>query len=246
MRIIPAIDIKGGKCVRLLQGRFDAVTHYSDEPADVAQRFAALDVSDLHVVDLDGARTGRQTNTEAIRRIKATTAFDIQLGGGLRHRDALEHWFANGVCRCVIGSLAVHDPAQVAGWLNEFGGDRIVLALDVSIDTNGSPLIATDGWTRTSNKTLWRCLDDYVAAGAQHVLCTDISRDGAMAGPNVDLYRDIVARYPGLQLQASGGIRHASDLRTLEKSGIPAAISGRALLDGAITADEVASFRQSA
>lgn len=246
MRIIPAIDIKSGKCVRLLRGSFDAVTHYSDDPAGVAERFAALDVRELHVVDLDGARTGFQENTEAIQRIAAKTSFDIQLGGGLRRRAALEHWFDNGVRRCVVGSLAVSDPSLVADWLGEFGGDRIVLALDVALADDGSPRVATDGWTRTSRASLWQCLDEFVDAGAQHVLCTDISRDGASTGPNVELYKDILARYPALELQASGGIRHVADLHSLEASGIPAAISGRALLDGAITADEVATFRRSA
>lgn len=246
MRIIPAIDIKGGKCVRLLQGRFDAVTQYSDDPVSVAQRFAALDVRDLHVVDLDGARTGLQENTDAIRRIAAATPFDIQLGGGLRERGTLEHWYTCGVRRCVIGSLAVQQPALVIKWLGEFGVDRIVLALDVALDKDATPLLATDGWTRTSRTTLWECLDEYMAAGLLHVLCTDISRDGAMAGPNIALYRDIMQRYPELALQASGGVRNAADLRELDMHGIPAAISGRAMLDGAITADEVASFRQSA
>ena len=246
MKLIPAIDVQGGKCVRLLKGRFDAVTHYSDDPADIARRFAALDVSDLHVVDLDGARSGSPVNTDAIRGIAAATAFDIQLGGGLRQREALEHWFDAGVRRCVIGSLAVQQAALVREWLGEFGADRIVLALDVAIDTDGRPMLATDGWTRTSNTTLWDCIDDYMSTGLRHVLCTDISRDGAMAGPNIDLYRDIVQRYPGLVLQASGGIRHIADLRALASNGIPAAISGRAMLDGAITADEVATFRQSA
>lgn len=246
MRIIPAIDIKGGRCVRLLQGRFDDVTHYADDPTDVARRFASLDVRDLHVVDLDGARTGTQANTDAIRRIAAATAVDIQLGGGLRQREALERWFDAGVRRCVIGSLAVRQAELVREWLGDFGSDRVVLALDVSIDDRRIPLLATEGWTRTSRTSLWDCLDDYLHAGLQHVLCTDISRDGAMVGPNVALYRDILRRYPGLKLQASGGIRHAADLRELEAHGIPAAISGRAILDGAITADEVASFRQSA
>lgn len=246
MRIIPAIDIKGGKCVRLLQGRFDAVTQYSDDPASVAQRFAAFDVRDLHVVDLDGARTGLQENTDAIRRIAAATPFDIQLGGGLRERSTLEHWYGSGVRRCVVGSLAVQQPALVIEWLEEFGVDRIVLALDVVLDNDETPLLATDGWTRTSRTTLWECLDEYLNAGLQHVLCTDIRRDGAMGGPNIALYRDIMRRYPALALQASGGIRNAADLRELESHGIPAAISGRAMLDGAITADEVASFRQSA
>ncbi|MDX1518203.1 MAG: 1-(5-phosphoribosyl)-5-[(5-phosphoribosylamino)methylideneamino]imidazole-4-carboxamide isomerase [Woeseiaceae bacterium] len=246
MRIIPAIDIKGGKCVRLLQGRFDRVTQYSDDPAAVAQQFAALDVRDLHVVDLDGARTGQQSNVDAIRRIAAVTSFDIQLGGGLRDRSALEHWYDAGVSRAVVGSLAVRNAAVVRDWLAEFGSDRIVLALDVAIGDEDIPLLATEGWTRTSNTTLWECLDGYTSAGVKHVLCTDISRDGALAGPNVPLYTEILRRYPELQLQASGGIRDVADLRALDAHGIPAAISGRAMLDGAITADEVASFRRSA
>lgn len=246
MKIIPAIDIQGGKCVRLLKGRFDHVTHYSDDPAEVARRFATLDVQNLHVVDLDGARTGLQVNTDAIRAIAAATSFEIQVGGGLRRREALEHWYGAGVRRCVIGSLAVQQPTRVREWLDEFGGDRIVLALDVAIDADRRPMLATDGWTRTSGTTLWDCLDDYTGNGLEHVLCTDISRDGAMAGPNIDLYCEILQRYPMLMLQASGGIRHIADLRALAANGIPAAISGRAMLDGAITADEVASFRQSA
>lgn len=246
MKIIPAIDIKGGKCVRLLQGRFDAVTHYSDDPADVARRFAVLNVRDLHVVDLDGARTGLQENTQVIRSIASATSFDIQLGGGLRQHKSLEHWFDAGVRRCVVGSLAVQQAPRVLEWLDEFGADRIVLALDVTIGDDGAPYLATHGWTRTTRTTLWDCLERYLGAGLKHVLCTDISRDGALAGPNVSLYREILQRYPSLQLQASGGIRHAADLRELQMNGLPAAISGRALLDGAISADEVASFRQSA
>ncbi|HEX5786661.1 MAG TPA: 1-(5-phosphoribosyl)-5-[(5-phosphoribosylamino)methylideneamino]imidazole-4-carboxamide isomerase [Woeseiaceae bacterium] len=246
MRIIPAIDLRGGRCVRLEQGDFARETVYSDDPLAVARRFGALAVSELHVVDLDGARTGTQANTDVIRDIVAGTPLEIQLGGGIRSAERLEHWFATGVRRCVLGSLAVTAPEQVRRWLCVYGGDRIVLALDVSLRADGEPMLATDGWTRTTETSLWECLDGYLEAGLRHVLCTDISRDGALAGPNVELYQRVLARYAGLKLQASGGVRHAEDLRSLARAGVPAAITGRALLDGRIAATEVASFRPSA
>lgn len=246
MKVIPAIDLRGGRCVRLLQGDFARETNYADDPLLVARRFGALDVGDLHVVDLDGARTGEQANTAAIRRIVESTSLELQLGGGIRNEATLQHWFDAGVRRCVIGSLAVSAPERVRGWLQSFGPARIVLALDVVIDEDGMPRLATDGWTRTSATDLWRCLEDYRAVGVRHVLCTDIRRDGALSGPNVKLYRDILARFPDLELQASGGVRDASDLKSLAEAGVPAAITGRALLDGRITDKEVASFRRSA
>lgn len=246
MRVIPAIDLRAGRCVRLFQGDFERETHYSDDPLAIARRFGTFDVSDLHVVDLDGARTGAPVNTAVIRQIAADTALDIQLGGGLRERQVLEHWYEAGVRRCVLGSLAVSDPVRVAEWLRHFGGDRIVLALDVLPGGDGTPMLAVDGWTRTTETTLWDCIDHYLGAGLQHVLCTDIERDGAMRGPNVELYRRILDRYPALCLQASGGVRNATDLRALDAAGLPAAITGRALLEGHISAAEVESFRQSA
>ena len=250
MKIIPAIDLKDGKCVRLFKGDFGRQTEYSDDPLGMALRFAALAVETLHIVDLDGARSGRQRNrriVEAILKTKARRApIRIQLGGGLRHRDALSRWFEAGVSRCVIGSLAVSRPDEVADWLAAFGSERLVLALDVRIDEHGTPRLATHGWTRSSDTCLWDCIASFLEQGLTHVLCTDVSRDGAMAGPNMALYRETLRRFPALELQASGGIRHADDLRRLAAAGLPAAITGRALLDGAITAGEVASFPQGA
>lgn len=246
MRVIPAIDLRQGKCVRLYQGDFGRATSYADDPLEIATRFAALAVEELHVVDLDGALTGTQRNTGVIRCIAAATPFAIQLGGGIRNAGVIEHWFDAGVARCVIGSLAVQSPDMVCDWIARYGAERIVLALDVQIAADGTPLLATRGWTETSNVSLWDCLDRYSARGARHVLCTDIRRDGALSGPNVALYEDIVARYPSLALQASGGVRDAADLEALASGGIPAAITGRALLDGRISFTEVASFRQNA
>ncbi len=246
MRVIPAIDVKDGKCVRLLKGDFDQVTEYSKQPLKVAQRFAALDVADLHVVDLDGARTGSPVNRRAIAEIAARSSLSVQVGGGIRDEATLRDWLFGGVERCVVGSVAVEQPALVSGWLRHFGADRIVLALDVTIDAAGTPMLATRGWTETSDTSLWDCIDGYREAGLRHVLCTDISRDGALAGPNIDLYRSILDRYPALELQASGGVRDARDLAALAAAGLPAAITGRALLDGRISEREIASFRRSA
>jgi phosphoribosylformimino-5-aminoimidazole carboxamide ribotide isomerase len=246
MKIIPAIDLKDGKCVRLFKGEFDQTTEYSNDPVAVARRFSALDVQDLHIVDLDGARSGDQANRSIVSAIAGETGLDVQLGGGIRDRDALEGWLKQGVTRCVIGSMSITETGVVSEWLREFGPDRLVLALDVRLQADATPMLTTHGWTRDSGLSLWDCIDHYADAGLKHVLCTDVSRDGAMTGPNVALYEETLRRYPHLLLQASGGVRHIGDLKELRSHGVPAAISGRALLDGKITTTEVATFRQSA
>lgn len=246
MNIIPAIDLKDGKCVRLLQGDFDKTTEYSDDPALVARQFAALAATDLHIVDLDGARYGEQRNTDIVTSIAEESQLSIQLGGGVRDAETVEKWFAAGVSRCVIGSLAITEPDTVKAWLSRFGGDRIVFAFDVRMDEQNEPIITTHGWTKDSEATFFECVDDFMSAGLKHVLCTDVSRDGAMAGPNFELYQRIMNEYPELQLQASGGVRDIADLEKLRHLGVPAAISGRALLDGKISAVEIETFLQSA
>lgn len=246
MKIIPAIDLQGGKCVRLFQGDFAQATEYSSNPVEIARQFASLSTTDLHLVDLDGARSGTQENRSIVKSIAGESSLSIQLGGGIRSLEVLSKWFDCGVARCVIGSLAITEPEEVMSWIARFGAERIVLALDVNIDGRGTPVVTTHGWTRASNKTLFDCLDEYRASGLEHVLCTDVSRDGAMAGPNMQLYARIMERYPDLQLQASGGVRNIGDLETLRKIGVPAAITGRALLEGKILATEIATFQQSA
>jgi phosphoribosylformimino-5-aminoimidazole carboxamide ribotide isomerase len=145
----------------------------------------------------------------------------------------------------VVGSVAIKEPAVVKSWIDEFGSDAIVLALDVKLSDNGFPMLTTQGWTEDTETSLWECIDAYDSAGIRHVLCTDVARDGAMSGPNFQLYVDILQRYPVLQLQASGGVRDIDDLELLREIGAPAAITGRALLDGTITAAEVAAFQRS-
>jgi phosphoribosylformimino-5-aminoimidazole carboxamide ribotide isomerase len=246
VNVIPAIDLKDGKCVRLFQGDFEQTTEYSSDPAAVARSFAELHTRDLHIVDLDGARSGTQQNREIIRAMADTSALSIQLGGGIRSQQSLTDWFDAGVTRCVVGSLAVTEPDAVRAWLARFGGERIVLALDVKLDADGQPRLTTHGWTRESTITLFDCIDTFTDVGLQHVLCTDVSRDGAMTGPNIQLYMSVMRRYPDLLLQASGGVRNIGDLEQLREAGIPAAITGRALLEGAITPEEMILFQQNA
>lgn len=242
MRVIPAVDIRDGCCVRLFQGEFDQETRYSADPAGVARSFADLGAVDLHIVDLDGARGGQQKNQASVRRITTESPLAVQLGGGIRDRATIADWLDSGVARCVIGSQAVVDPKAAGDWCDEFGAERMVFALDVRITSDGIPLIATHGWERTSSSSLWDYVEHFGAHRITHLLCTDVSRDGAMSGPNLGLYGEIVRRYPNIELQASGGVRNIADLEALRSCGVAAAITGRALLDGAITAEEVRLF----
>jgi phosphoribosylformimino-5-aminoimidazole carboxamide ribotide isomerase len=246
MKIIPAIDLRNGSCVRLYQGEFDKQTEYSKDPIAVARRFESLGFDYLHMVDLDGAQTGAQQNEAVVRQVGEKTGFTVQLGGGIRDETSVEAWLSAGVARCVVGSVAVRNPGVVKQWMAKFDPDRIVLALDVRLGADGTPTVATHGWTEDSGLSLWDVVDDYRDAGLCTVLCTDISRDGAMAGPSVDLYRDFIARYPDVSLQASGGVRNIRDLETLRAIGAGAAITGRALLDGQITREEISSFLRAA
>lgn len=246
MNIIPAIDIRGGQCVRLYQGDFDQQTVYNKDPTALACEYRALGFKQLHIVDLDGAKLGKQQNQTLVSRMVGASKLTVQLGGGIRKRSQIESWLANGVSRVVIGTLAVKNPNLVRGWIEQFGPEKIVLALDVVIDDSGTPYVATHGWTKTENITLWKCIDNFIQAGLQNVLCTDISKDGAMEGPNFSLYADVLEKYPQIFLQASGGVRHMPDLLALQDLGAQSAITGRALLDGRISAGEITSFLRAA
>jgi phosphoribosylformimino-5-aminoimidazole carboxamide ribotide isomerase len=240
--VIPAIDLKDGSYVRLYQGDFNRQTHYGDDPVELACRYRLMGFSHLHVVDLDGALSGEQKHRPIVSEVVGKSQLTVQLGGGIRSRESIRHWLDSGVTRCVVGSLAVTEPQSVADWLTAFGADRIVLALDVYTDGMNPPRLATHGWTRTSELTLWQCIDQYRRFGLRHVLCTDIGHDGTLGGPNSELYRELLRRYPFIEVQASGGVRHRSDLDALSALGCSAAITGRALLDGQITAEDVTSF----
>ncbi len=245
MDLIPAIDLRDGRCVRLLKGDFSQETRYAVDPVQLAQQYRELGARWLHVVDLDGAKRGEPVNLPLIRRIQEASGMLVQLGGGIRARASLEQ--ALGVAaRVVVGSLAVSDPELVASWIRELGPDRVTLALDVRIDAAGTPLIATHGWARASTLTLAAAIDRYAEAGLRHVLCTDIDRDGALTGPNVSLYSECVERWPSIQFQASGGVRDLADLQALTAAGVAATVSGKALLEGRLTSEEIRPFLRGA
>lgn len=242
MLLIPAIDLRGGRCVRLREGDFAAVTTYAIEPVALLSRYHGLGARWLHVVDLDGAKDGVTLNGDVIERLVRHPMLCLQVGGGVRSAAVIERLLSAGVARVVIGSAAVQRPEEVMTWLRGFGAERICVAFDVRIGAAGVPYVHTHGWTINSALSLWEAIAAFPKGLLKQVLCTDISRDGTLRGPNLTLYRECLAQYPELAWQASGGIRHASDLAALERLGIGAAVSGTALLEERISSRELRPF----
>jgi len=242
MILIPSIDLRGGRCVRLLKGNFDAETRYDLEPHELLQRYRSLGANWLHVVDLDGAKDGQLANRSVIVRLASQRALNIQVGGGVRSTAVVDDLLRNGIDRVIVGSAAVEQPAEVQGWLRRFGAEKIGLAFDIRHDAQGVPRVLTRGWTQESKLTLWEAIDSYLPHGLKHVLCTDAELDGALQGPAVALYAEGVKRYPQIAWQASGGVRSAADLAALAAIGSAAAISGKALLEEMIDPKELGPF----
>jgi phosphoribosylformimino-5-aminoimidazole carboxamide ribotide isomerase len=242
MRLIPAIDLRAGHCVRLLHGDFDAETRYPLDLRSLLAKYRGLGADWLHLVDLDAARDEGLDNRAIITDLAALAAVKLQVGGGLRNTAAIAQMLDTGVARAVIGSAAIDQVEQVQGWLKHFGADRVTLAFDVSVGDDGVPRVMTHAWQRQSEHSLWRALDHYAASDLTHVLCTDVGRDGALTGPNIRLYQEAVRRYPQIEWQASGGIRGADDLHELTRTGVSAAISGKALLEDLIPIEELQPF----
>jgi phosphoribosylformimino-5-aminoimidazole carboxamide ribotide isomerase len=232
MIIYPAMDLMGGRVVRLKQGRFDEVTAYETEPLEALREFAAAGAEWAHVVDLDGARAGQPLQHSLIGELARAAPLHLQVAGGYRTRDHLARMFDAGVARIVIGSLAVREPETVRGWIGEFGPERICLSLDVRLAAR-VPRVAVAGWTEDSGRSLWDIAELY--PGARHLLITDIGRDGMLLGPNVELYEDIARRLPDASVQASGGVSTMADLKRLPTDG---AIIGKALWEGRISLEQ--------
>ena len=243
-KIIPAIDLLDGACVRLKYGDFEQCKVYDLDAVRLANRYADEGAEWLHVVDLAASRDGERADIRPLLRLLETAPQSVQTGGGVRNREDVRLRLEAGADRVVVGSISAGEPERFAGWLDDFGPDRLVAALDVQLDEFGTPWPRTHGWTRGVERDLWRLLAFYADEGVKHVLCTDIGKDGAMTGPNVDLYRLITERYPELKVQASGGVSGLKDLRELSTSGADSAITGKALLEGAFTvADAVEQLK---
>ncbi len=238
MIIYPAIDLRGGRVVRLTEGRFDQEKSYGDDPVAVARGFAAAGATWLHVVDLDGAKDPAKRQTPLVEKLARESGLRVQTGGGIRDEAQIDALLAAGVQRVIVGSLAVKEPDRVRGWLKQFGAQRIVLSPDVRLDVAGTPRVAAAGWQETTGLALDDLLQSYLAAGLVHILCTDISRDGKLTGPNTALYAELVKKFPSLQIQASGGVSSLEDLRALQKTGATGAIVGRALYENKFTLKE--------
>jgi phosphoribosylformimino-5-aminoimidazole carboxamide ribotide isomerase len=240
MIIYPAIDLRDGVAVRLMHGRFDQVTAYDDNPAARLAGFVASGARWAHIVDLDGAEGGRAMQHGLIGELAGAIDIRIQTGGGVRSADDVQAFLDAGVSRVVVGSLAVSDPERVNGWLARFGPESLTLAIDVRAD--GERWVpALKGWTQAADIDLWTALDRYPVGAATHLLVTDVGRDGALTGPNLELLAEIMLRRPDLKVQASGGVATVEDLKAVRAMGCDGAIVGRALYEGRFTVAEALS-----
>lgn len=238
MKLIPAIDLLDGRCVRLLHGDFDQCQVYADDAAELAARYADAGADWLHVVDLAASRDGPKADTAPLMALLQSCRQRVQTGGGVRQLADVQARLTAGADRVVIGSLCVTATEDVIQWIGQLGPEAIVAALDVRIDADGTPWPRIHGWTEAGGIDLWTLLDRLMAGGLRHALVTDIGRDGALSGPNTELYRDIATRYPDLAMQASGGVSNLQDLVELVDTGAAGAITGKALLDGRFTVAE--------
>jgi len=234
MLLIPAIDIIGGRCVRLTKGDYATEKVYSHDPVMIAKEMEALGFKRLHVVDLDGARSRHIVNIEVLTRITTETSLVVDFGGGIKSEDDLQKAFDAGAHMVTLGSIAVKEPERVLQWLQRFGAERIVLGADVR-----DGYVSINGWKEESAIALMPFLESYLSKGISHVLCTDISRDGMLAGPSTELYESIMQAFPQCQLIASGGVSSIDDIRALEAAHVPAAVFGKAIYEGRIDLQEL-------
>lgn len=234
IELIPAIDMIGGQCVRLTKGEYDSKKVYDTNPAEVAKRFEQLGFKRLHVVDLDGAKSHHIVNDATLKAICEETHLTVDFGGGIKTKEDVEKAFQAGAKMVTIGSLAVTNPALCEEWIKEYGAERIVLGADAR---NGK--ISINGWKEDSEMELMDFIQSYYDKGIRNVLCTEISHDGTLEGPAIELYINIMQRFPDLHLIASGGVSCMEDIKELEKAGIPAVVFGKAIYEGRIDLKEL-------
>lgn len=236
--VYPAIDVRDGRVVRLRQGDYARETDYATDPFELACRYAEGGARWLHLVDLDAARSGGYGLESLLARITSDTGLRVQTGGGVRSEADVVRLLDAGAARVVIGSLAVREPELVADWIEHYGGERITLALDTRQDAEGRWRLPVHGWTAESERDPQELLQSYAHCGLRHLLCTDIARDGMLSGPNLALYRYLRKIAPWVLVQASGGVRGASDVRATQITGCAGVILGRALLEQRLSLPE--------
>ncbi|MBP3776995.1 MAG: 1-(5-phosphoribosyl)-5-[(5-phosphoribosylamino)methylideneamino]imidazole-4-carboxamide isomerase [Prevotella sp.] len=234
IELIPAIDIINGQCVRLTKGDYDQKTVYRDSPADVAREFEQIGFKRLHVVDLDGAKSKHIVNNQVLFDITKETKLRVDFGGGIKTDTDIETAFANGAEMVTVGSIAVTNPDLFISWIEKYGAERMILGADVR---NGK--ISINGWKEDSTEDLLPFLRKYINAGVKNVLCTEISKDGTLQGPAIELYCQVMEAYPQLHLIASGGVSSIKDVQALDKAGLPAVVFGKAIYEGKINLKEL-------
>ena len=235
--IIPAIDIIDGKCVRLSQGDYDSKKVYNEDPLEVAKEFEDHGISRLHLVDLDGAKAGQIINYKVLERIASKTSLVIDFGGGLKKSEDLHIAFESGAQMVTGGSIAVKNPDEFESWISKYGSEKIILGADAKDNK-----IAVTGWLEETDQQLIPFIKDYCSKGITKVICTDISKDGMLQGPAIDLYKEIMTELPELYLVASGGVSNIGDIEALAEANIPAVIFGKAIYEGKIGLKELERF----
>ena len=234
MEIVPAIDMIEGRCVRLSQGDFNKSKECDASPLEMAKRYEDVGVRRLHLVDLDGARTGIPQNLRNLEQIASATSLQVEWGGGVRSRESIASVLNAGAAGVICGSLALQEPRLFSAFLKEYGEERIILGADIS-----GGKIATKGWLEISSSTIEEVIELFLKDGLKRVICTDISKDGMLQGPAVELYSALMERFPAMHLTASGGVGSMADLENLEAAGLPAAIVGKAIFEERITLKEI-------
>jgi phosphoribosylformimino-5-aminoimidazole carboxamide ribotide isomerase len=237
MKIIPAIDVIGGKCVRLTQGDYGQMKVYNNDPVEVAESFEDADLEYVHIVDLDGAKKGEVVNWRTLEKIRERTALRIDFGGGVKTDADVEDLLEMEIDRINIGSLAVREPEKFKRWLDQYGPDNFILSADVK---NGC--IQINGWEEETPHSVYNLIESYLPYGLKHVTCTDINTDGMLQGPNFVLYKKLINKFPNLRIIASGGVSSMEDLEKLKYIEVYGVIIGKAIYEGKIKLDELTEY----
>lgn len=237
IELIPAIDIIGGRCVRLSQGDYERQTTYDAEPTDMVKRFADCGVKRVHVVDLDGAKAAQPENLPTLEKMAGVDGISIEWGGGLKTETAVRQVFDAGAAYAIVGSVAAKQPDLFTTWLNAFGAERMVLGADVR-----EGKVSVSGWQEDLNLGIEALIDIFQPHGLRQVICTDISRDGMLQGPSFDLYTQLQATYPDIDFTVSGGISSMDDIRRLDSLNLRKVIIGKAIYEGRISLKEIETY----